>query len=91
MVTLRAEAIGSPAMTWDDLPALHPEGEAGRGTREVLTPGGVTTASVWWRPGLVPHHEIVGPAVIEETEATTYLAPGERAVVLESGALEVSW
>jgi N-methylhydantoinase A/oxoprolinase/acetone carboxylase beta subunit len=35
--------------------------------------------------------EIVGPAVIEEREATTYLAPGERATVHASGALEVEW
>ena len=38
-----------------------------------------------------PGDEIVGPAVIEETEATTYLGAGERAIVHESGALEVTW
>ncbi len=91
VVTLRAAAVGSPAMTWNDLPALRPEGIAGRGTREVLTPDGAMTATVWWRPGLPPGREITGPAVIEEGEATTYLAAGERAVVLDSGAMEVSW
>jgi hypothetical protein len=29
--------------------------------------------------------------VIEETDATTYLGAGERAVVLPGGALEVEW
>jgi N-methylhydantoinase A/oxoprolinase/acetone carboxylase beta subunit len=41
--------------------------------------------------GLAPGNEIIGPAVIEEREATTYLGPGERAVVHPSGALEVEW
>ncbi|NIR39929.1 MAG: hydantoinase/oxoprolinase family protein, partial [Actinobacteria bacterium] len=91
VVTLRAAAVGSPAMTWDDLPGLRPEGTAGRGTRELLTPDGSVRATVWWRPGLPPGREITGPAVVEEGEATTYLGPGERAVVLESGALEVAW
>ncbi len=48
-------------------------------------------ASVWWRPGLAPGAEIVGPAVVAEAEATTFLAPGERARVHPSGALEVEW
>jgi N-methylhydantoinase A len=91
VVTLRAEAVGSPAMAWDDLPAFRSEGEAARGSREVLTSKGAMTASVWWRNGLTPGREVVGPAVIEEGEATTYLGSGERATVSESGALEVTW
>jgi N-methylhydantoinase A len=91
VVTLRAEAVGTPAMSWDDLPAFHPVGDAERGTREVLTQAGPLQASIWWRPGLTPGREIVGPAVIEEGEATTYLDRGERAVISESGALEVAW
>ena len=78
-------------MMWDDLPAFHPVGDAERGTREILTSAGPREASIWWRPGLAPGRQIVGPAVIEEGEATTYLDRGERAVVLESGALEVAW
>jgi N-methylhydantoinase A/oxoprolinase/acetone carboxylase beta subunit len=57
----------------------------------VLTTEGAVEADVWWRPGLRPGQEVVGPAVVEEPEATTYLAPGERSVVHESGALEVEW
>jgi N-methylhydantoinase A/oxoprolinase/acetone carboxylase beta subunit len=48
-------------------------------------------AAVFNRAGLGPGAEIVGPAVIEETDATTYLDAGERAIVHESGALEVEW
>jgi N-methylhydantoinase A len=91
VVTLRAEAIGSPAMGWSDLPAYRPEGDAYRGTRELFSAEGSVEASVWWRGGLAPDREVVGPAIIEEGEATTYLGPGERALVSESGALEVSW
>ncbi len=91
VVTLRAEAVGSPAMSWNDLPEFRPEGEADRGTREIVSSDGPLPASVWWRGGLRPGREVVGPAIIEEAEATTYLGPGERAVVSESGALEVSW
>ena len=46
---------------------------------------------MWWRPGLAPGDEVVGPAVSEEAETTTWLGAGERAVVHDSGALEVSW
>ncbi|MCB2222679.1 MAG: hydantoinase/oxoprolinase family protein [Actinobacteria bacterium] len=91
VVTVRAEAVGTPALRWDDLPAPAPSGEARRGERPVLTKDGPLDAAVWWRPGLAPGDEVVGPAVIEEPEATTYLAAGERAVVHGSGALEVAW
>jgi N-methylhydantoinase A len=90
-VTVRAEAVGSPAITWADLPRPRPEGEVRRGDRLVLSGDGVARAGVWWRPALPPGHEISGPAVVEEPEATTFLAEGERAVVHESGALEVEW
>ncbi|MDF1596475.1 MAG: hydantoinase/oxoprolinase family protein [Acidimicrobiia bacterium] len=91
VVTLRAEAVGDPAMTWDDLPVFRSTGEKERGSREILTADGPVRASVWRRAGLPVGGEVSGPAVIEEGEATTYLGPGERAVVVDSGALEVSW
>jgi len=91
VVTMRAEAVGVAALKWDDLPGPTPIGEARRGDRLVLTDESQMTAAVWWRPGLSPGDEVVGPAVIEEPEATTYLGAGERATVHESGALEVIW
>ncbi|MBU1493872.1 MAG: hydantoinase/oxoprolinase family protein, partial [Actinobacteria bacterium] len=91
VVTLRAEAVGAAALRWDELPRPRPVGEAQTGERPVLTSDGRATASVWWRPGLAPGDEVIGPAVIEEAEATTYLGPGERAIVHPSGALEVAW
>ncbi len=91
IVTIRAEATAPPALTWDQLPQIASEGEARRGERQVTTADGDVTAEVWWRPGLAPDDQITGPAIIEEREATTYLAPGERARVLPSGALQITW
>jgi N-methylhydantoinase A len=91
VVTVRAEAVGLPALRWEDLPSPRLEGEAARGHREVLAADGPVEAAVWWRPALAPGREVPGPAVIEEPDATTWLGPGERAVVHPSGALEVSW
>jgi N-methylhydantoinase A len=91
VVTVRAEVTGAAAVRWDDLTPADPVGEPARGSRSVLGRDGRFDASVWWRPALRPGDEIVGPAVVEEPEATTFIGAGERAVVADSGALEVSW
>jgi N-methylhydantoinase A len=90
-VTIRATAVAAPALAWADVPAIGPTGEPDRGTRPVMMDGTMVEAAVIWRPALAPGAEMVGPAVIEEPEATTLLGVGERAVVHESGALEVQW
>jgi N-methylhydantoinase A/oxoprolinase/acetone carboxylase beta subunit len=56
-----------------------------------MTVGGEESASVWWRPSLPTGWEILGPAVVEEPEATSFVGAGERLIVHESGALEVTW
>jgi N-methylhydantoinase A len=91
VVAARAEATGRPAMRWSDLPEIVPTGTARRGRRLILTGTGPQEASVWWRPGLAPGSEVVGPAIVEEPEATAFLGQGERATVHPSGALEVVW
>ena len=91
VVTVRVEVIGEPVLDLGDLPAPTPSGDALVGTRQVLTRGGSVEASVVRRAGLAPGGEVIGPAVIEESEATTWIGPGERAIVHESGALEVAW
>ena len=91
-VTVRAEAVGSAALDWADLPAFEPEpGEARRGSRTVLGRSGPAEAQVWWRPALPVGAEVTGPAIIAEGESTTYLAHGDRAVVHETGALRIEW
>jgi N-methylhydantoinase A len=91
VVTVRAEAVGTPAAQWEDLPGWRPEGEPARGERSVITPDGPTTASVWWRPALAAGTELSGPVVIEDTDSTTWVGPGERGRVHPGGALEVEW
>jgi len=91
-VTVRAEAIGAAALRWADLPAFEAEpGDARRGSRTVLGASEPVEAQVWWRPALTVGAEVVGPAIIAEGESTTYLAPGERAKVHETGALRIEW
>ena len=91
-VTVRAEAVGSAALSWSDLPEFRAEpGEARRGSRTVIERSRPVAAQVWWRPALAVGAEVVGPAVIAEGESTTYLAVGERATVHETGALRVDW
>lgn len=91
VVTVRAEGTGRSILSWSDLPEVTPVGDVFLPERPVLTDKGEVTARVVNRYGLAAGDELVGPAIVEETEATTYLAPGERAVVHGSGALEVDW
>ncbi|MBT8216435.1 MAG: hydantoinase/oxoprolinase family protein [Acidimicrobiia bacterium] len=90
-VTVRVEAVGEPALRWGDLPPIAPTGTPERGSRPVQGGRGSVDATVWWRPALRPGAEVIGPAVIEEPEATTFLGHGERAVVHDGGALVVDW
>ena len=91
-VTVRAEAVGSAALSWADLPEFAAEpGDPRRGSRPVIGPSGTSEAQVWWRPALAVGSEVVGPAIIAEGESTTYLAVGDRAVVHETGALRIEW
>ncbi len=90
-VTVRAVAVGEPALKLDQVAPPSPEGALERGRRMVRLRDGETEARVVWRPALAPGDEVAGPAVIEEPEATTFLAPGDRATVHGSGALEVEW
>ena len=88
---MRIAVTGEPALRWRDLPEHRPQGEPLRGFRAVLTGAGEVDASVWWRPALQPGAEVVGPAIVEEGEATTWIGPDERATVDLSGALVVDW
>jgi N-methylhydantoinase A len=91
-VTIRAAAVGDPALQWSDVPPPHAEGAAAAGRRRVVVAGGEgVDAAVVRRGGLRPGDEVVGPAIVEESQATTFLGPGDRARVHEMGALEVEW
>lgn len=90
VVTARAEAVGRAALDIATVTAPSPTDPA-VGTREVLTPAGSVSATVWVRDGLRPGAEVVGPAVVEEREATTFVGGGERLRVHESRAMEIEW
>ncbi len=92
IITVRAAALGDPAVTFDDLPEFRPVGEPEPLVRNVVGRDGTSTPTdVWWRPSLPVRFRINGPAVVEETEATSFLAVGETLTVHGSGALQVTW
>ena len=91
VVTIRATVTGTPAIDPETAFSWSANGEARLGTRRVVTSTGPTEAVVWRRAGLTIGTKIAGPSVIEEREATTWIGPGEQAVVSQTGALEVTW
>jgi N-methylhydantoinase A len=88
LVTLRVRALSQPSMTWSELTLAEIHGPARLGER-VGADG--TAIARWRRAGLAPGAEVVGPAVIEEDEATTWLGRDEVAEVLDDGTLLVTW
>ncbi len=90
-VTVRAAAVGKPWFTLADLPTWQSVGRARSGSRTVRTGEGLVKAAVWQRDTLKPGAGVAGPAIIEEREATTWVGPGEQAVVHPTGAMEISW
>ncbi len=91
-VTVRAAAVGRAPLRFDELGEWRAEGDATIGRRSVIDGDGLPVdADVVSRTGLAPGREVVGPAVIEEVQATTFLQAGERARVHDSGTLEVEW
>ncbi|HSL25404.1 MAG TPA: hypothetical protein VLA54_03910, partial [Acidimicrobiia bacterium] len=88
LVTLRATAVSRPALAWSSLPPPQPSGEPRLGDRRL--PDGTVVAR-WRLPSLPPGGEVVGPAVLEDPQSTTWVGAGERATVLEDGATEITW
>src|SRR5262249_25034157 len=81
IVNLRLTAVGK-------LPDIRPltfssDGEAKpRSRRPVWFSGEIAIdTAIWWRPDLAPDTAISGPAVIEQLDATTPIAPGYQARV----------
>jgi N-methylhydantoinase A len=91
VVTVRGESTGDALLRWESLPPPVAAGDMVVGSRPVLVDGAEVSARVVRREGMTPGAELIGPAVIEEINATTYLGPGERAVVHDSGVVEIEW
>ncbi len=89
VVTVRASAVGRPALTIGDLPSHIPSGVAEIAPRPVLAVEGATEARVFRRAGLVPGTEVTGPAVVVDEVATTWIPAGARARLHDTGALVI--
>jgi N-methylhydantoinase A len=89
VVTVRASAVGLPALTISDLPSHAPSGVAEMAPRPVFSVEGPIEARVFRRAGLVPGTEMEGPAVVADDVATTWIPAGARARLHDSGALVI--
>jgi 5-oxoprolinase (ATP-hydrolysing) len=61
-----------------------------KGRRSAWFDGGIREVAVWDRYALVPGDEVAGPAIIEEREATTVIAAGDRITVDDSLNLRIA-
>jgi N-methylhydantoinase A len=91
IVAVRGVGLATPALTIEDVSRWQPTAERLDARRDVTAVVGKMSALVVDRAALADGDVIEGPAVIEDVESTTYLAPGDTAVVRESGAIEVTW
>jgi N-methylhydantoinase A len=92
IVNVRLTALGEPDLL--DLPALpaatSPDPvEARVAERSVYFPeaGAFVPTPIYRRERLLGGHRIAGPAIIEQMDSTTVIAPGQRAAVDERGNL----
>jgi N-methylhydantoinase A len=92
VVTLRLRAVGHlerPRPAPAPLGRRRPPMAARRGERRVVLPEGEVGAPVWWRPDLEPGVRLVGPAIVEQLDATTWVPPGTAAWVGPWGELRL--
>ena len=71
------------------LPAPPPPDAAPASRRLVRLRAGRAEAAVVPRSTLGPGSTLRGPAIVEESDSTTLLGPGDRLVVLENGTLAI--
>lgn len=91
IVTVRCTAFGVPSLTIDDLPLISERQSAPSTTRRLWGRTGPTDAAVINRADLGARSVVVGPTIVEEDEATTFIAEGETGVVARDGSIEVTW
>lgn len=89
LVNLNTSVIGKRRAF--DLRALLPraEGDPIVGERRLYAEGAWHMAKVWQRERLAPGAQIVGPAIIQQADATTVLEPGSTAAVDALGNLRI--
>ena len=90
LINLRVRVTGkTPAVSLKRLPAAKGE-PAARGTRQIWYGGARHVAQLYERTGLAAGHSVTGPAVIEQFDTTTVVAPGFVAVTDEYGVLTLT-
>ncbi|CAN5133669.1 hydantoinase/oxoprolinase family protein [soil metagenome] len=88
LVTARVVGEGRPVLQGP--PAEWDLGQAGEeGEREIGVAEGTVTARVLHRASLSAGDRVDGPSLIEQSDSTTLLGPGDRAEVDEAGNLVV--
>ena len=91
IVTIRCTAEGAPGLSIGDIRFEPDDRVQDSRSRSVGTRSGDAEAAVYGRSSLVEGAIIDGPAIIEESEATTFIDAGERAVIKGDGSIEVVW
>ena len=89
IISVRVRCRG-PEPTLSIVPANKAAAAQGlKGKRPAYFNGSYIETPVYDRYALLPGSKIVGPAIIEEREATTVIAPGDRLSVDAAGALKI--
>ncbi|MCL1594559.1 MAG: hydantoinase/oxoprolinase family protein [Actinomycetia bacterium] len=91
VVAVRCAVSGEEAITMDVLGLWQRTRSTPPGSRPVVGRRGWVKASIYRRDSLSVGDVVEGPAVVEESEATTFLDEGERCVVHKNGSLEITW
>ncbi len=92
IVAVRSSTYGSAPIALESLAGVTTSSEVAAGRRIVVSAsGGPVEAAIVPRAMLGPGATVMGPAVIEDADATTFIDTGECATVAFNGALEVSW
>jgi 5-oxoprolinase (ATP-hydrolysing) len=89
LVSLRVRCRGSaPSLALTQAEATS-VGSARKGSRRAYFDGGFVDTPVYDRYRLEPGTDISGPAIVEEREATTIVAPGDRLKVDATGTMRI--
>lgn len=91
VVAVRGVGVAIPALTIDDVAHWESTSENPDTYREIVVERVPVSVRVVDRASLGVGDVLSGPCVIEEIESTTFLSPGDTAVVQCSGAIEVTW
>ena len=92
IVAVRSSTFGPAPVALEALAGESETREGVAGRRIVVSAlAGPVEATIVPRRTLGVGTTVVGPAVIEDVDATTFIDFGERATVASNGALEVTW